>query len=330
MNAPSRHAQVFGPGDIRAVPDDAPAAAGPSDLLCRILAAGVCGTDVSSVRDGEVAPDQVPGHEILAQVVQSPDETQWPLAARVMIRPIRGCGDCWYCTHGLVHQCDHSVELTVSSGRPGGFADFIVITDPVPDEVVTVADGVDDLDAVWAEPLSVALHAVRTAVSGGSGRLVVVGAGPLGLCAVAAAGALGLHVTAVEPRAARRAAALSVGAESALDPASSGIPQAGQVLTTVGSAAALALAHDICALGGRVVHAGLGHGTLLPEHLGPTTAIGSFGYLPAEFMETTALINKGRVQLSRLVTHELSLDEIATAVRLPLVDSSTVKVVVRP
>jgi len=325
-----RRAQVHAPGDVRVVAAPPPPPRGPADLWCRVRAVGVCGTDVAIAREGDAGLDQVPGHEIVAEVVDAPPDSWVAPGARVMIRPIRGCGACWYCRAGLIHQCDRSAELTISYGRPGGYADLLLVDAPTPDEVVAVADGVDDLDAVWAEPLAVALHAVRTAAGDGE-ALVVIGAGPLGLCAIAAARALGLRVTAIEPREPRRAAALGIGADRVIDPTTTTTPpRSHAVLTTVGSSAALAMAHQICAPGGVVVHAGLGHGATLPDTLGPVTTVGSFGYLPEEFLHSTALINSGKVRLSSLVTHEVRLADIGMALQLPVTDPAAVKVVVRP
>lgn len=333
MTAP-RRAQVTGPGSVRIVPVEQPPAAGPADLLCKVLAVGVCGTDVAIVRDGDAGLDQVPGHEILAEVVQAPPGSWVPAGTRVMVRPIRGCGECWYCRAGAMHQCDRATELTISYGRPGGYADLLVVDDPGPAEVVAVADGVDDLDAIWAEPLAVAVHAVQTARAHADGRLVVIGAGPLGLCVAAAGVALGLDVVSVEPREARRRAAARLGVAEAVDPVSSDLRSVlhgvRRVVTTVGSAAALASAHAVCAPGGIVVHAGLGHGSTLPPELGPVTTVGSFGYSTEDFLRSTALINEGAIRLGSLVTHQLPLEELATAVELPLSDPSAVKVVVRP
>lgn len=325
---------MTGPGEVRVLRDDLPPQRGELDLLCRVLAVGVCGTDVSIVREGDAAPGQVPGHEILAEVVDGPEDAWVTTGDRVMVRPIRGCGECWYCGAGLTHQCDRSAELTISYGRPGGFADLLVVDSPSPEEVVRVADEVDDLDAVWAEPLAVAVHAVRKVLAHGDGPLVVVGAGPLGLCAAAAGVALGLEVFSVEPRPVRREAASRLGVAGLVDPstplAPGTLPAVQRVLTTVGSTSALAAAHEICATGGVVVHAGLGHGTVLPSPLGPVTAVGSFGYSPEEFLESTGLINSGQVRLGSLVTHEVPLEDLATAVVLPVEDPAAVKVVVRP
>ena len=329
-----RRAQVTGPGAVRVVPAPQPAALGPTDLLCRVLAVGVCGTDVALVRDGDAGPEQVPGHEIVAEVTQAPPGCWVPAGTRVMVRPIRGCGDCWYCRSGLMHQCDRATELTISYGRPGGYADLLVLDDPRPAEVVEVADGVDDLDAVWAEPLAVAVHAVQTARAHGDGQLVVIGAGPLGLCVAAAGVAVGLDVVSVEPREARRAAARSLGVSETVDPMGTDLRSAlaatGLVVTTVGATSALASAYAVCAPGGVVVHAGLGHGSTLPSLLGPVTTVGSFGYSAEDFLLSTALINGGEVRLGSLVTHQLPLEDLAAAVDLPVSDPSAVKVVVRP
>lgn len=329
MSATIRRASIAGPGDIGIVLAESPEHS-DADTLLAVEAVGVCGTDISLVKHGSAPPEQVLGHEIVGRVVAAPPESHLVLGERVMVRPIRGCHVCWYCRNGLEHQCDHSVDLTISYGRRGGFSDELVLSNVEPGELVPVHDAVETLDAVWAEPLAVAVHAVnRALLKPRQDELVVIGSGPLGLCVTAAASAIGVRVIAVEPRPGRRKAALLAGAAEAVHPDEASDLRAGQVCVTVGGDAAMLLSARVTLPGGNAVYAGLGSTTLnvLPR---PYTVKGSFGYTPAEFLQSTALINEGAVSLRSLVTHVVGLDEIASAIEVSSTDPDAVKVVVSP
>ena len=187
-----------------AVPD-----LGPTDVLIRVDACGVCGSDLSSFAHGHyIEPGQVMGHEIAGTVAAvGGDLVGVGVGESVAVRPMRSCGECPYCSDGDTHLCDNTLGPSLGYGTPGGFAEYVLIQDAVPgDDVIGVPSAIDPYDLLWAEPLAVALHALDRLEKPVS-ELLVIGAGAVGLTIIAAATSFGMSVTVVEPLAERRRAA---------------------------------------------------------------------------------------------------------------------------
>ncbi|MEO3858681.1 alcohol dehydrogenase catalytic domain-containing protein [Acrocarpospora sp. B8E8] len=299
---------------------------GPADVRMDVLAVGICGSDLATFRAGDAAPDQVLGHEIVARVSEA---GALPVGARVMVRPMRSCGRCWYCAQGRTQLCDRSRELTLSFQRPGGYAEELILRDLEPGDVTLLAADVPILDAIWAEPLAVALHCVAALGDTRPGdELLVVGAGPLGLCVIAAAHARHLKVTVVEPRPARHATALAAGAQ-AVHPPGGPIGAFPWTIVAAGTPAALRLAVDATAPHGHIAVAALGPAPLPPlPH--PIEIHGSFGYRTEEFRHAATLINTHAVRLGAAVTRTFPLTDINAAFAYSLEDQDAVKVAITP
>ena len=175
-----------------------PAPPGPDWVSVRVRLAGICGSDIAMLR-GRTGPQlspfvsfpAVPGHEVLGVVEKGP-----LVGRRVVLDPFLGCRcrglpPCPACAQGHTALCHRFAEGALAPGMllgycrdlPGGWAERMVahVTQLHP-----VPDGVDDASAVLAEPLAVALHAVLAAPLVGEDRVLVVGAGTVGLCVLAA------------------------------------------------------------------------------------------------------------------------------------------------
>jgi len=320
------------PGEV-SVAELSPAPLGERDVRLHVDACGVCGSDLSSFAHGHyVEPGQVMGHEIAAVVAEVGAQVGGRLrpGQRVAVRPMRSCGRCGYCRTGDTHLCGETYGPSLGYGAQGGFAEQLVITDVVPGvDLIPVPDDVDPFDLLWAEPLAVAFHAVRQAGPGVS-RLLVTGAGAVGLAVTAAAIAAGIAVDVVEPQAERREAARRLGAgvhepgglsadvipyDAAID--ASGVPDA--IWATV----------HVLAPDAPVVLVGLGdHPVTWP--LGDHRLVGAFAYRDDEFAQAVESIATGTVRLGALVTHRLSLDEGARALSAPAPGDGLVKAVLVP
>lgn len=190
----------------RPVPD-----LGPADVLIEVAACGICGTDLHLVLDGWGEPGIVPGHEYaghVAAVGAAVDAVE--VGAAVTANPQPGCGECRHCARGRPSLCP---ELDLMGGSwQGGFAQFVRVD---AGQVVPVPDGLGVREAALAEPLAVALHAIGRGGIDATDRVLVTGAGPLGLLAVAALRARGVEdVRVSEPVAARRERAAALGADA--------------------------------------------------------------------------------------------------------------------
>jgi 2-desacetyl-2-hydroxyethyl bacteriochlorophyllide A dehydrogenase len=327
-----RVATFEGPGRIE-LHDVQLAPIGPRDVLLDVEACGVCGSDIASFDHGHyVTPGQVMGHEICAHVAAVGSEiVGLKIGAQVAVRPMGTCGKCEYCTSGNSNLCGETSGRSLGYGLAGGFAEQIRLTNvDVGVDVLAIEPALLASQVLWAEPLAVAVHAVGLLGAPPVDSLLVVGAGSVGLCAIAVAFAVGVRdVVVVEPREQRRAAAASLGArvfehheldddvlvDGALD--TSGVPQ---VIIDISRRVRR---------GGLVVLLGLGDG-VVPWPVRGVELTGSFAYTDADFRQAVDHIVSGRVRMERFVTHEFSLEETASALAIASVDVSAVKAAVIP
>lgn len=323
------HGVVFhGPRDVRVEDLELPAV-GAADVLLAVEACGVCGSDLASYAHGHyVQPGQVMGHEMSAVVVESGAGLGLAAGQRVAVRPMRSCGVCDYCTAGDTHLCGSTVGPSLGYGAPGAFAERLHLPDVVVGrDVIPVPETVDPFDLLWAEPLAVALHAVGLA-GPGLDRILVTGAGAVGLSVAAAALAGGVAVDVVEPVAERRAAAKSIGA-TAYAPGELAAGEYAALLDASGVPAAVAAVLPLLHPTAPVVLVGLNDAPV-PTGLGARRLTGAFGYRDADFARSVELIASGAVSLAHLVTHRYSLHDADRALSAPLPQDNVVKAAIVP
>ena len=331
MRAMAYHA----PEDLRVEERPTPAL-GPRDALLRIEACGICGSDVASYLHGHyVVPGQVLGHELSAVVADLGADLAPALhvGARVAVRTSRSCGVCHYCHAGRPYLCDQSRHMSVGYGVDGGFADLMVLRDVEPGlDLVPVPDDLPADELIWAEPLAVAIHAVRrAALSSALGPVLVVGAGSVGLCVLAVARAAGAqHPTVVEPRPDRLAAAARLGALG-LTPDELATSQGAfeVVIDTSGSTAALQVPVTLLQPGGRLVLVGLGDHDV-PWPLPAADLLTSFAWDDDDFATAVRYLVSGEVRMAQFVSHRYPLTSTGGAIAASASDLAVIKAVVYP
>jgi L-iditol 2-dehydrogenase len=165
-------------GDLR-YEDKSTPDPGYGEVLIKIKASGVCGSDIPRVmKKGTYSFPMIPGHEFAGEVVKIGETVSCSVKVgdRVAVFPLIPCGKCIYCQIGDYAQCDDYDYL--GSRRDGGFAEYVVA--PIKN-LVSVPDNVDFECAAMTEPASVALHALRrTGVDTGD-NVVILGAGTIGI-----------------------------------------------------------------------------------------------------------------------------------------------------
>lgn len=237
---------AHGPGDFRLAQVDEPAGGA---LVVEVEAAGVCAADRMLFTGrhpwGELSWPFVPGHELLGRVVVS--DGRLPVGARVTAEVKLPCGACPACRRGQTHLCPHGLHL--GSGIPGAFAERLAL--PAAAVVHEVPASLTTRQAVLAEPMACALHAVRRAGVRPGDRVAVAGLGGLGALAVHAARAEGAaSVTAVVRSDEKRLLAAALGYDDATtDP---GAGEYDVVLDVSGSVDAVAVLLGAVRPGGRV------------------------------------------------------------------------------
>ncbi len=312
---------TFGVGDV---PRPEP---GPGEVLIRVLRSGICGSDVHFVHDAWAATAFRPiilGHEAVGVVAaHGSGSGAPPVDTRVSIHPVLACGACDRCLAGRAQICRDRRVLGMD--LDGTFAEYVAVP---ASSLVPVPDGVsDELAAIATDAIATAFHAARRGLVGPGRRVVIWGAGGLGLQAVAIARALGAdEVIAVDPRAAARDRALLTGADEALHPdgalaAVTARGGADTALEFAGTADAAALAVRSLTDGGRavLVGAGDGHvdgGRLVSFAMREREVVGSYGSSTEELGEVLALLASGALSLPAAVGAVVPLEEIVDAVAL--------------
>lgn len=318
-----RVARLHGVADVRTGDEADPQPAADEDLV-RVTAVGICGSDLhwftaGTIGDAALDRPLVLGHEIAGIVVGGPLDGR-----RVAVDPNRACGTCETCLAGHRNMCP-DVRFAGHGHHDGGLRELMTwptaLLHPVPDELT-------DADAAMLEPLGVALHALDLGKPRVGWTVVVVGAGPIGLCAVQLARVAGAgRVIAVEPLGHRRAAAASLGADVVLDPAdpdllagladATGGRGADLALEIAGTDDAVRIACEAVRPGATVVLAGIpeeDHTTFpasTARRKGLTLRLAR--RMGEVYPRTIALAAAGRVDVRSVVSHTFALDRVGEA-----------------
>jgi L-iditol 2-dehydrogenase len=177
---------------------DVPAPTGPG-VRVKITSAGICGSDLAILDSGfEIAG--IPGHEMAGLLADG---------TPVAIEPVIPCGICEFCLSGHYQVCRSGTERIFGVGRNGGMAEEIIVPERC---LVRLPSRLDIGTASLVEPLAVAVHGLRRARAKPGDRIVVIGGGTIGLCAVAAAIATGCKVDLAARHDHQKAAGARLGA----------------------------------------------------------------------------------------------------------------------
>jgi len=196
---------------------------GPDDVLVRIKASGICGSDVHGMdgSTGRRIPPLIMGHEaagVIAQVGSNVDN--FHPGARVTFDSTVYCGGCFFCRRGEINLCDHRRVLGVSCGdyrQHGTFAEYVAVPRHI---IYPLPDSISFEQSAMVEPCSVAFHAAAITPLSLNDTAVVVGAGIIGLLLIQALRASGCgQIIAVDLAPERLALAQQLGADKSLNPA---------------------------------------------------------------------------------------------------------------
>ena len=303
---------------------------GPGDAVIRLRAVGICGSDLLLNAD-KTEPDDIPaGHEVSGEIVEVGEGIDSiEIGQRVAVDALgqgRACMRCWFCRIGQFVQCLHKAP-----NEGGGFAEYMkrraVGCYPIPDDLSWE-------EAALVEPLAVSVHGVRRGQLSGGETVVVLGAGNIGLTAVAAARAFGAGRVLASARHQHQAdMARRLGADDALLPDGTALHDAvaaatdcrGADLTieTVGgkSASTLRQAIEVTRSQGRIVVLGGFHRPITLDWLAPLLKEQSIIFSSCysildgrhDYELAIDLMATGAVQLKQMVTHKYPLEEIQRA-----------------
>ncbi len=318
------------------------------DLLLRVEAAGICGTDVKIAGNGhrKLASGQTVtlGHEFVGTILESRD-SRWKPGQRVGVAPNLGCGACEMCSRGLMNMCPDYTAFGITFD--GAHAAFLRVPKLAIAQncVVALAANADPLKFVMAEPLSCALNSMRAVGLKLGDTALIYGAGPMGLLNAMLAAAAGCAlVIVVDRNADRLVLAQELGATDTIDNSTTNVTDwvmqhtqkrgVDVVVTAVPAAAVQQEALGILAPYGRLsLFAGLPRGASdVPIdtnaiHYKNLVVTGTTGGSSADYRIAVQLIESGRVNVRRLVSHVYSFDQIDEAYRTAMTGKS-MKVVI--
>jgi (R,R)-butanediol dehydrogenase/meso-butanediol dehydrogenase/diacetyl reductase len=292
------------------LPDPAP---GPDELVIRVAACGICGSDLKA--QPSVPAGMVLGHEFGGEIVAVGRQAgAWAEGTNVAVLPVLSCGSCQYCRDGGVSHCAESSFLGL--GPAGGFAEYATVparhSFAVPDELPAHYSAL-------VEPFAVGLHSVKSAEIAEGEHVLIVGAGGVGLTTLVWALQKGAaRVTVADPSAQRRASAASMGADDVV--ASASDAEAGgydAVIECVGRSELVQACQPALRPRGRIVVAGT---CAEPTPIEPITALVkeltvryALAYTIDEFREVIGAFSNGGIDPSHMVGRSFDLGRIGDA-----------------
>ena len=336
-------------GDALAIEDVERPTPGPGQVLAKVLACGICGSDLhaalylgemiaASRASGSSAWDtidreqaMVMGHEFVAEVVEVGEGAEnWRPGQRVTSMPVLPDRDA---PNGF-RSIGYAPEV------PGAYGEYVLMGATM---LLPVEDSLPDEVAATTEPCAVGLHAVRQAGLTSRDHVVVMGAGPIGLMTLLWLKEEGVkHVTVSDYAASRRGLAARLGADLVVNPGETGVQEAHEavmgsrptvVFECVGIRGTLEQAMEMTERQGTVVVVGV---CMLEDTIRPMVGINKqltlrfvLGYTADEYAEALAALTAGRVDTRPLITRIVSLEELPAAFKA-LASPEECKVVVKP
>ena len=321
----NRSILIQNPGDVRIIESPMPVRE-KGQVLLKLLYGGICGSDLGSYRGTFAYFDypRIPGHEFSAQIVECDEDNAFGLKPGMVVtgNPYFNCTKCYSCQRGLVNAC--MSNETLGCQRDGAFSTYFVL----PEERVYDGKGIDAMSLAAIEPFCIGYHGAKRANIKPGQKVLVVGAGTIGVVTAISAKLMGAEVTICDVAPAKLEMAKQFGIDHTLlndDPATfmdkvnaltdgNGFDAA---LEAVGMPSTMMNCIDAACFGGSVVDIGVGkknldfNYTIIQKK--ELNIYGSRNALKEDFLELIDLVSSGKVDISKLVTNVFSFDEAPTA-----------------
>lgn len=317
-------ARVYGKDDLRLEEEEIPKIANANDVLIKTKRVGICGSDVH-LYHGEnplaVLP-RVMGHEVVGEVVEiGSDVKNLKKEDHVVVEPIRYCGKCYACRHGMPNVCK---ELSVFGvHEDGGMREYFT----VPEKQCYILDKKLDWDtAVLAEPYTIGANATFRGNVGIGDKILVQGAGPIGICILKLAKIKGAEVMISDIVSEKLKFAKQNGADRIVNVLNEDIKEAvkdwtgnegvNKVIDAVGTTKTFELGFDVTSPAGTIVVLGFSEDDAQIKQLPITkkqlTVVGS--RLQAyQFANVIRLMESGNLKSDGLITHKFKFKEVQKA-----------------
>ncbi len=317
----------YGPGDIRL--EDRPVPVPKDDeVLIKMKAVSVCGSDLGAYRLKEVSdrwkPPIIFGHEFSGEIAGcGKDANKYEIGTRVSANPILYCGDCYYCRRGDINLCANRRSLGTSIGgetTDGAMQEYFTIRESA---IVPLDDRVSFEQGALLEPLAVSYNSASAGSFGKGERVVVTGAGPIGLMNVKFLKAMGASVVIVSDIVdARLEVARRYGADATVNVSRNKLSNtvesltegigADRVIITAGNRSSIPEALELVRNGGNVVLVALAHYTVEIDPMQlvsrGVSIIGSYMFR-WEQTEAMKMLAEGQIHVDDMITEKISLSE---------------------
>jgi L-iditol 2-dehydrogenase len=341
-------AVLHAPNDLRTEQVDTPSP-GPGELLIRVGANTICGTDLRIIRGEKttgITPPTIAGHEIAGHIAEAGSEVEgYEVDSAVAISPEIPCGRCFQCLHDMENMCVD--QRYFGYGVPGGLAEFVLApADAVRAGCIFPVSGdLPSEQVALAEPLACVVNGQTRSQVGRGDNVLIMGAGPIGLLHLQLARIAGADAVVVsEPDRARREAAECFGATVAVDPGSGELPAAlldatGGVgvdvaIVCVGVSELVNQALELCRVGGRInIFAGLKNPMAEIDgnavHYKELNLTGTSNSRRSNYRTALRLIQTGRIDSAAMITHRFGLASVTEAIET-VASREAIKVAVLP
>jgi Threonine dehydrogenase and related Zn-dependent dehydrogenases len=300
------------------------------EILVKVAASGICGTDVMEWYRIKKAP-RVLGHEIAGVIAESRSK-KYSVGQRVFVSHHVACNNCKYCLSG-----NHTACETLHTGNydPGGYSEFIrVPAINVESGVYILPENVSFVEATMIEPLACALRG-QSVIGVKKGQTVMIlGSGVSGLLNILVARLLGAKVIATDVDAYRLKKAKECGADEALDAKKADGVKADKIIVCTAALAAIGQAFRCIDRKGTILLFAIPDKNIeiptVDMWRNEITVTSSYGAAGDDLSRALELISSGKLDMKPLITHKLPLKEIQKGFRLVAEAKESLKVVLEP
>ena len=296
---------------------------GPNDVLIKTHYCGICGSDVEAYITGNYPEEIVIGHEISGEVKDFGENVEgFSKGQHVTVNSALPCGRCKYCFSGKPSLCEDLQLMGITLN--GGCAELMVAPQRI---VYKIPKEIDPLHAILAEPLSIVLHAIRISSFKPNDKVLVQGAGPIGLLTINVLKESGAELIIVsEPSEERRKIAEKVGADYTINPLEQNLSIEIEYLTdgedvdmifdAAGVPQTLAANFTLVKKGGEIIVIGITEKETMADFftvvLNELTIKGSYlGY--NEFPTAISMLRKGKIKAKEIITKIYPLEKVEEA-----------------
>jgi L-iditol 2-dehydrogenase len=318
---------------------------GEREVLIKVAACGICGTDIKKIFQRYVEPPQILGHELAGTVVAvGAGVTKFKPGDHVMSFHHTPCGTCFYCERRSFSQCKQYKTTGLTAGftpNGGGFAEYVKAMPWVAERgIVSLPDNVSFEEGTFIEPINTIYKAIQKARVAPGETVLVAGCGPIGLQLLMVAKLFGAHLFTSDPMAERRAKSLTLGAVESFDPSGGKLVEqvkartegrgVDAVLVAVAHPAVVEESLAAARPGGRVLLFAANDPVTRIEFPAKAVGIdekeilGSYSAAVDIQDEAAALVLQKKLPVMDIVTHRFPLDRIQEALDLaarPTADS---------